>query len=455
MKKTATIILFLLFTLFLFIQAKKSPFGFFFTSSKQDTISMVEPESLGMNSDILSKIDSIVYQGIQAKAFPGCQVFIMKENKIVYNKSVGFYTYDSVLSVSPETMYDLASLSKTTGTLLAVMKLYDEGKLNLSDKVSDYLIFLKNTNKENITIEELLFHESGLPASLPFHLLVVNKNNSSCLISTKECKEDILNENPAIGFNKEFVSRTESKEFPIQVAESLFVNTHTHKPAMKMIAEAHLGKKKYVYSCVNFILLKEIVEKISQIPMNEFLEKEFYNPMELNNLSYFPLTKYKSEKIAPSLKNDFLRGKIQGYVHDSDAAFLGGFSGNAGLFASAENVATVHQMLLNKGTLNKKRYLSEETCELFTNTTSLSGRRGLGFDKPVFSETGVSPCSASTPPQAYGHTGYTGTCCWVDPINEIIYVFLSNRTYPNDGENKLAKMNIRTNIQELIYQSMK
>ena len=190
--------------------------------------------------------------------------------------------------------------------------------------------------------------------------------------------------------------------------------------------------------------------------MDLFLEKEFYSPMKLNSMSYLPLRTHQKKDIAPTFARDFLRnGVLQGYVHDPDAAFLGGVAGNAGLFATARDVATVYQMLLNRGEIDGKRYLSASTCRIFTTTTSKSGRRYLGFDKPVPSNPKHSPCCISAPSEVYGHTGYTGTCCWVDPVNRLIYVFLSNRTYPNDGINKLAKMDIRTKIQEVIYQSLK
>ena len=223
-----------------------------------------------------------------------------------------------------------------------------------------------------------------------------------------------------------------------------------------MIAKTHLNSKSYRYSCVNFILLKEIAETISDTTMDVFLDREFYTPMKLNNLAYLPLRKHKKEDVAPTLKKDLLRkGAVQGFVNDLDAAFLGGVSGNAGLFASSRDVATVYQMLLNNGEMDGKRYFSAETCRLFTTTTSASGRRDLGYDKPFPENPKHSPCCISAPPVVYGHTGYTGTCCWVDPVNRFVYVFLSNRTYPNDGVNKLAKMGIRTKIQEVIYQAMK
>ncbi len=413
------------------------------------------PEEAGMSSATLSHIDSIVKDGIQATAYPGCQVLIMKQGKLVYDKCFGTYTYDSSQKVTPNTLYDLASLSKTTGTLLAIMKLYDQEQIRLTDKASLYLSFLRGTNKEDITIAELLFHESGLPASLPFYRLAVDK---SCKLNTctsdRSCTNRIAG--PEFLYKQDWVSRVPSVEFPLQISDSFYISTRFHEAAMQMIAQTPLRSKTYVYSCVNFILLKEIAEKVSGISMDQFLNKEFYSPLKLSSMTYQPLRTHKKEEIAPTLKKDFLRnGVIQGYVHDPDAAFLGGVSGNAGLFATAHDVAAVYQMLLNQGELNGKRYLSKETCKLFTTTTSPSGRRGLGYDKPVPANPGHSPCCPSAPAEVYGHTGYTGTCCWVDPVNNLIYVFLSNRTYPNDSINKLAKMGIRTKIQEVIYQSIK
>jgi CubicO group peptidase (beta-lactamase class C family) len=362
----------------------------------------------------------------------------------------------------PTTIYDLASLSKTTGTLLGIMKLYDNGKLKLTDKASRYLTFLRGTDKQNITITELLFHESGLPSSLPFYQLVIEKNLTPPLpATTKEAPPFFLKDkNRVVGpeflYKADWASKIPSVEYPTQISDSFYVNKCFHEAAMQMIAKTHLRSKTYLYSCVNFILLKEIVETISGTSMDVFLNREFYSPLKLNNMTYLPLRTHKKEDVAPTLKKDFLRnGVIQGYVHDPAAAFLGGVSGNAGLFASAHDVAQVYQMLLNKGELDGKRYLSAETCRIFTTTTSASGRRDLGYDKPVSKNQKYSPCCISAPPVVYGHTGYTGTCCWVDPVNRLVYVFLSNRTYPDDGVNKLAKMGIRTKIQEVIYQSMK
>jgi len=413
---------------------------------KPNTSALYSPEDVGMSSVILARIDSIVKDGMMARAFPGCQVLVMKEGKPVYNKCFGYYTYDTTQVVMPTTMYDLASLSKTTGTLLAIMKLYDNGQLKLTDKVSRYLPFLRGTDKANITITELLFHESGLPGDLSCYRLATTKDTADAL--HMGCT--------TIQYKKDWVSKIPDSAYTSQVSDSFYLHKRFHQAAMQMIADTRLGSRTYLYSDVNFILLKEIVDEVCGLPMDLFLNVEFYTPMKLNHMAYLPLRTHQKKDVPPTYIKDFLRnGVLQGYVQDPDAAFLGGVAGNAGLFASASDVATIYQMLLNKGEMDGKRYLKAETCRIFTTTTSKSGRRYLGFDKPVPANPKHSPCCISAPKEVYGHTGYTGTCCWVDPVNRFLFVFLSNRTYPNDAVNKLAKMNIRTAIQEVIYQSMK
>jgi CubicO group peptidase (beta-lactamase class C family) len=418
--------------------------------------STVAPSQVGMRMSTLNQIHSIVAKGMKIQAFPGCQILVMKDGKTVYDKCFGYYTYHKENKVKPNTMYDLASLSKTTGTLLAVMKLYDEKKLKLTDKASNFLPFLRGTNKADITIEELLFHESGLPAGLPFYQLVIEKKKIPSLLGSLNMPMlSIPTGDPTLQYKPGWAAKTHSEQYPFQAADSLYINQQFHQEAMQMIANAPLKSKTYRYSDLNFILLKEIVETITGMPMDQFLNQTYFIPMKMNYLTYLPLRSHPRDEIAPTMKKDFLRNQpLQGYVQDPDAALFGGVSGNAGLFGNAKDVAMIYQMLLNHGTLNGKRYLSKETCQLFTTKTSPDGRRGLGFDKPVPSNPLHSPCAPSAPPEVFGHTGYTGTCCWVDPSNQLIYVFLSNRTYPYDQTNKLARLRIRPKIQELIYKSL-
>ncbi|KAA6325032.1 hypothetical protein EZS27_025705 [termite gut metagenome] len=221
------------------------------------------------------------------------------------------------------------------------------------------------------------------------------------------------------------------------------------------IINTPLKDKRYRYSCINFILLQQVVEQVSGMPLDKFLATAFYEPMGLKRTAFQPLRYFSKAEIIPSTTDLFLRKTvIHGYVHDEQAAFLGGVSGNAGLFSTAYEIARIHQMILNNGELDGHRYLSEETCRLFTTKTSDISHRGLGFNKPIIDDPQRNPCSGLAPASVYGHTGFTGTCVWVDPENSLVYVFLSNRLYPNAWVNTLSTLNIRERIQDTIYQSL-
>lgn len=421
------------------------------------------PEELDMDSKVLSRIDSIALEGIRNGAYPGCHVLVLRYGLPVYNKCFGMHTYEGNEPVRENDLYDLASLSKTTGTLLAVMRLYDEGKFGLTDKVSKYLTFLRGTDKQDITIQDLLYHESGLPAYYPFYRE---------LIDLKSCKGGLFRKRPDkhhrvqidvnlyacsdFSYKPEWVSRTPSSDYPLQVTDSLFVKKEFRGLVLDKIAELPLKGHSYRYSCLNFILLKELVEVVSGMPMDTYLERVFYKPMGLTAIAYNPLRYFPKDRIVPTLKNDFLRGgMLQGFVHDEAAAFLGGVSGNAGLFATAQDVARIYQMLINRGICGDQRYLTRATCDLFLKAKSGNSRRGLGFDKPDTENPEKGPCAAEVPGSTFGHTGFTGTCAWADPDNELVFVFLCNRIYPRPFDRKnLMKLDIRTRMQQVLYQSL-
>lgn len=420
------------------------------------------PEEYGINSNILKNIDKIVYTGIKMKAYPGCQIVILKDGRTIYDKCFGKQTYTSRSVVRHTDMYDLASLSKTTGTLLAIMKLYDKGLLSLTDKISIYLPFLRHTNKKDITIQQLLFHESGLPAGTSFYMDAIDsKSYKGSLYRNGKDKNHPIQvnyntwANPYFKFKPNLISSKSRTGYSMQICDNLWLNDSFKNVILKKISKLALGSKHYEYSDIGFILLQQIIEKISGTSLDKYLQQTFFRPMSLDHTCYLPLRYYKKNEITPSSIDGFLRKEeLRGYVNDESAAFLGGVSGNAGLFSSAENVALLYQMVLNNGEINGRKYLSEETCKLFTTRTSRISRRGIGFDKPDKKNLSSSPCAPSTPITVYGHTGYTGTCAWVDPTNEIVYVFLSNRSYPNAWENKLHTLKIRERIQETIYQSL-
>lgn len=423
----------------------------------------VIPEDIGMNSNTLLDIDAIASKGIRAGAYPGCQIVVMKDGKIVYDKCFGTHSYQDKTKVRPMDMFDLESVTMTTATLLAVMKLYDEGKLKLTDKASQYVSFMRNGWKKNITIKDLLLHESGLPPYIRFYLNAIDPNSVHGPYAQSwkdEWHRTQVSDHSYFcsdfKFKKGLIANKPTSVYSLNMAEDMWLNKNFKNTVLQNIAKCELDSKRYIYSSVGFIVLQQVVEAITKMPLDDYLEKEFYKPMGLQRTLYLPLRHYGKEDVMPTAANDFLRRQdLCGYVLDEAAACLGGVAGNAGLFSTAEELGKVYQMFLNGGELDGRRYLSEATCHLFTTETSAISFRGLGFDKPNTSDLKNSSCSVSTPAAAYGHTGSTGTCVWVDPKNKTVYVFLSNKACPDVWNTKLGDMKICQGIQETIYKSMK
>ena len=309
----------------------------------------------------------------------------------------------------------------------------------------------------------MLLHESGLPSTILFYQKAIDEESFTGPLfrGVRDARHTARIAartwaNPDFRFRKGVTSPVRTDSCTWQIADELWLNPAFKRDYLQAIAEAPLLSRRYRYSCVGFILLQQLVEQRAGMPMDEFLAREFYRPMGLTRTGYLPLRFLERDEIIPSSVDPFVRkDTLQGFVHDESAAFLGGVSGNAGLFSTAEEVARLCQMLLNGGQLDGKRYLSGETCRLFTTTVSRISRRALGFDKPDKRNPRRSPCALATPASVYGHTGFTGTCAWIDPDNNLVYVFLSNRTYPQVWNNKLASLDIRTRIQEVIYRSLK
>lgn len=420
------------------------------------------PEEYGLSSSVLHRIDSIALDGIRQGAYPGCQIVVLKEGHVMVDKTFGTHTGKGSARVQPTDIYDLASLSKTTGTLLALMKLYDKGRFNLTDRISDYLPFLERTNKKDITIQELLYHQSGLPSGIVFYREAIDEDSyeGRLFMPRKDARHPLQLgtstwANPKFAFKKEYVASSKTEDYTLQICDNLWLNPSFFKEIERKIVEAPMKPKTYRYSDIGFILLRLIVEKLSGMPMDIYLQHEFYDPMGLGRTGYLPLHRYPKSEIVPSSVDRFLRKTtLQGFVHDEATAFQGGVSGNAGLFSNAREVAQVYQMLLNGGELNGRRYLSKETCQLFSASVSKISRRGLGFDKPDVQNPGKSPCGSHAPAKVFGHTGFTGTCAWADPVNGLVYVFLSNRIYPDVLNRKLGRLKIREQIQDVIYEAM-
>jgi beta-glucosidase-like glycosyl hydrolase/CubicO group peptidase (beta-lactamase class C family) len=423
-----------------------------------------EPEEVGINPYKLRMIDTIIQEGLDKEAYPGCQVIVAKDGVIIYNKAFGYYDYSREQSVTEETVYDLASVSKAAGTLLASMKLYDDGNFQLSDKISEFVPELKDSDKKNILIRDLFYHQSGLPSTIPFYELAIDKNSfSGSLYSHKKDPAHSFRfdtrtyVNTNFQYNPNLVSTREQKGFHTEVAKNFYIrDTFVRDSILSGIKNARMSVPgKYVYSCINFILLKMMIEQEADEPMDKFLRKHFFDRLGASSVTYNPLHIMALSCIAPTENDQFVRRQIiRGYVHDEAAALQGGVSGNAGLFSSAVDLAKIVQLYLNNGSYGGERYLSEKTCKLFTGSKSPVSRRGLGFDKPNTKNLSQSPCGLLTPQAVYGHTGYTGTCFWADPINNIFFIFLSNRTYPSRTNTKLFSLDIRTRIQDTIYKAL-
>lgn len=421
------------------------------------------PEEYGLRSEVLARIDSIAIEGIRQGAYPGCQVVVLKDGHVMVDQSFGTQAGGNSERIGPHSIYDLASLSKTTGTLLALMKLYDKGYFSLNDKLSEYLPWLLRTNKKDITIRDVLLHQSGLPAGIVSYTEFIDRDSyQGRLFSNKRDGKHTLHlgpgvwANPNFKFKKEYVSSVREGDYTLPVSDGIWLNRSSRKLLEQEIAKAPMKDKSYRYSDVGFILLRLLVEQLADKPMDEYLQQEFFEPMRLERTAYLPLRQHAKKEIVPSSIDRFLRkDTLRGYVNDESAAFQGGVSGNAGLFSTAGEVARIYQMLLNGGELDGQRYLSEETCRLFTTDQSKISRRVLGFDRPDTVNLKNSPCAPSAPASVYGHTGFTGTCAWVDAENGLVYVFLSNRTYPDATNRKLQQLDIRERIQEVIYEAMK
>jgi CubicO group peptidase (beta-lactamase class C family) len=422
-----------------------------------------QPEEVGLDAARLDSVDLIVEEGLARQAFPGCQVLVARDGMIVYHKSFGYFDYQQQQRVTPASVYDLASVSKPTGTLLAVMKAYDRELFTLDTPVSLYLPAMQNSDKSDLRVEELLYHQSGLPANIGFYMDAIDRDSfkGSLFSRTKTPVYTVRYESQTYvrtDFNllPDVVSRSRKEGFTTEVAADFYLTDSFPLMIMNDIREAKLKPRgKYIYSCVNFILLKMMVEHQMRQPMDRLLDTHFFNRLGAANTTYNPLKKIDISQIVPTEEDLFLRRQLlRGYVHDEMAAFQGGVSGNAGLFSNANDLAKILQLYLNAGTYGGERYLSETTCRLFTESRSPTCRRGLGFDKPEADTLKASPCSRLAPLSVYGHNGFTGTCFWVDPDNRLTYIFLSNRLHPSRVNGKLSALKIRERIQDILYRAI-
>jgi beta-glucosidase-like glycosyl hydrolase/CubicO group peptidase (beta-lactamase class C family) len=394
------------------------------------------PEEAGVDSKWLYKVDSVMNEAIAAEAYPGGQIVAARHGIVFYQKSFGYHTYSKDLPVTDFDLYDLASLTKVVGTTPALMKLYDENKYELNDSLSQFVKEIVNCDKSGYKFFDILTHRAGFKSWIPFY------------------KETVKNESE----RQKYYSNSSSEEFSIQVAENMFLLSSFKDSIFEQIRKSDTNPfGRYVYSDLGFYLFPLFIESVTNQSFPDYLNNKFYSSIGAWTFCFNPLQKFDKTNIVPT-ENDklFRKQLLHGYVHDQGASMLGGISGHAGLFASANDVAKMMQMFIDGGKYGGVEYIKPTTIEMFTKYQfdSTINRRGLAWDKPVPVDTTKGLGSGSASNLAYGHSGYTGTMVWADPYYDMIYVFNSNRVYP-DAENwKIIKMNVRTVIEEIFYQAI-
>ena len=406
------------------------------TTEKLNRLGFTTPENVGMSSEKLNQIEKFAQKAIDGKMAPGMQILVARKGKVIYQKSFGSHTYDNSTKVKNTDLYDVASLTKMVATLPNVMQVYDKKKVNLETTLGEMLPIFKGSNKEQITFKELLSHYGRMQAWIPFYKATVD--------SAKIPMEMYYRKVATEGFTK-------------RVSDSLFLRDDYQDTIMKKIINSPLiDKKEYRYSDFTFIILKQYLEKITGKPLDELANDNFYKTLGMNYTLYNPLQKLDKKVIVPTEIDTYFRhDTIQGYVHDMEAAMENGVGGHAGIFSNAMDVAKMMQLFLQKGNYGNQHYFSEATFTDFNTCwyCAEGNRRGLGFDKPQLGSAG--PTCGCVSMSSFGHTGFTGTIAWADPATEIVYVFLSNRTYPDSNlPNKLSKENIREDIQKVIQEAI-
>ncbi|TCK69251.1 beta-glucosidase-like glycosyl hydrolase [Winogradskyella wandonensis] len=394
------------------------------------------PEDVGMSSERLKKLDSIANYAVNEQMTPGIQLLVARKGKVIYNKNFGFHTYNKTNKVDFDDVYDVASLTKILATLPLIMELKEKNIISLNTKLSKLLPEYKGTNKENITIKQMLSHYARLKPWVPFYAKTLDTVTGKPL--------------------KKWYRNSKGKSYDVEVTDKLFMRNDYKDSINQIIKDTDLlSTLRYRYSDLPYYILKQYLEKYYNKGLDELVQDHFYQSIGANYTTYRPREKFSLKDIVPTEIDEYFRyQKVHGYVHDMGAAMQDGVGGHAGVFSNANDVAKLMQMYLQKGFYGGKRYFKTTTLEEFNKChfCHKDNRRGVGFDKPQLGEEGPTcGCISMT---SFGHSGFTGTYAWADPEEEIVYIFLANRTYPKAGKNRLLRENIRTEIQRLIYEAI-
>jgi len=396
------------------------------------------PEAVDVSSKRLEDIDAYLDTIIKYKMAPGAQVLVARKGKVIYNKSFGYQTYDKRRKIENSHVYDLASLTKILASLPVIMKLEEDKKLSIFSNLGDILPSYKESNKDKLNLKQMLSHTAGLSAWIPFYTKTLDE-------VTKK-------------ISKEYYSTKKTNLFPIKVAKNLYLKKDYKDSIHTIIKDSDLRRRKnYKYSDLGYYIIKDIIETKYDKRIDEVVDEIFYQSLGLSRTGYLPLGKFHWEEVVPTELDDYYRNQLlRGYVHDMGAAMQGGVGGHAGLFANANDVAKIMQVYLNEGSYGGVEYFKPETVQKFNKRyyASARNRRGLGFDKPQINSKEQPTCGDCVSDKSFGHSGFTGTYTWADPENGIVYVFLSNRTFPKMTNRKLIKSNIRTKIQRVIQDAV-
>jgi CubicO group peptidase (beta-lactamase class C family) len=392
------------------------------------------PLEVNMNTKTLQKVDGIINKAIADKIFPGAQLLIAKDGNVIYDKAYGFHTYNNTLPTQTTDLFDIASVTKVTATLPIIMKMQEEGKININHTLGEYYTYPIGSNKKNIIIKEMLCHQAGLPAWIPFYKKSLEANGSP----------DSL-----------WYSKKQDSIFSVKILDSLYLKKTFQDTVWEMIYDSPLGAKEYKYSDLGYYLLKQIIEKSYKDSLQNIANKYFYAPLGMNNTLYNPKWNgIDTNKIMPTeIEKNFRKSLLLGTVHDQGAALLGGVAGHAGIFTNTNDLAKYFQLLLNGGSYGGYKYFDQSTIQNFTSKQYPNNRRAIGFDKPAPKGQDGPTCEAASL-ESFGHTGFTGTIAWADPKYNLIFIFLCNRVYPSAEVNTLAKQNIRPKIQQVIYDAI-
>jgi len=396
------------------------------------------PERVGMDSETLAGIDTIIQEMIEKKAAPGCQILAAKDGRIVFHKAYGHFTYDKKRAVRKTDIYDVASVTKTCASTLSLMKLYDEQKFDLNARIDRYIAEADTSNKGDLSVRLALAHHARLAGWIPFYKSTVSDSRR--------------NPQPL----EKYYSKILKPGFTIPVADSLFLRTDYRDSIWHRIYISELkDKKRYKYSDLAFYFMHKTIHNLVGEPINTYVENSFYKPLGLHKTGYLPLHKHDRSNIAPTEEDDYFRKqRIQGHVHDMGAAMLGGVSGHAGLFSNAKELAVIYQMLLNGGSYGGTQYIQPETIKVFTTRYPESTRRGLGFDMKELNPNKSLNMSELASDGTFGHLGFTGIAAFADPEENLVYILVSNRTYPDMNNYKFGKGEYRPRVQSQIYKAM-